>query len=406
MVDISTADCAQGGGRPALLWNRLVGALAQEHVIVLSGGVSGEREVSLQSGAAMLDALSRPLAVPQGADVESLPRFSVPVSEPGGGASVAHACPASVHPIEIDAGGLWCWEGHKQPMERALERVHPRSIFMLGLHGGAGEDGRLQSELAQRGFRYTGSGASASALCMDKAQARRHVTEAGLLCAEGHCVSTRLWQSDPEGQRMQVRAIGGSAWFVKPNGGGSSVGVVRASSEAELWCAVESVIAGGDDALVEAEVSGLEVTVGVIGSQATGVTALPVCEIIPKQGHFFDYDEKYTQAGAVEYCPPRMTPPEVSMLVQSAALQAYQALGCRGYARVDFILPRSNTSGPGQNRALTAQWGPPVFLEANTLPGMTDRSLVPLAAQEAGLDMQSLCLEILAQAITYFRNHE
>ena len=357
----SPADPYPAVGPNWLLWPQRSAELARQKVIVLGGGTSDEREVSLRSAESMAAAL--------------------------GGLSEHQrtALPASLQTVEIDATGHWVVAGRALDRNTALEQLHPDGLFFLALHGGEGEDGRIQRMLAERGLSFTGSGAESSALCMDKARAIACAREAGLQCAPGLRVDHDSWQRDPARVRNQALGLGLGPWFVKPNCGGSSVGVVRATDPVQLSGAIESVLATGQVALVEQEIGGLEVSVGVLGGSGTPTRGLPVCEILPSAGHFFDYHEKYDGSGATENCPPLQTPPERALEVQGLACTAFDALGCEGYGRVDFILPRGD--------------GPPVFLEVNTLPGMTERSLLPLAAEAAGMDMGSLCLEILARAL-------
>ena len=340
--------------------------LARKRVIVLAGGTSDEREVSLRSGESVVSAL-RHLNEDQ-----------------------RRAQPLDVQWVEIGPDGHWILDGQALGSSAAMEQLPAGALFFIALHGGEGEDGRLQRALDERGLMFTGSGSESSALCMDKARARKVAQAAGLSCAPGMLAEHRAWSEDPEQILNRVFDLGPGPWFVKPNCGGSSLGVVRTEDAAGLRGAIEATLAMGQEALVEKEIVGLEVSDGVLGGTAeTGLVALPLCEILPDKGRYFDYHQKYDGAGATEICPPQHTPPEQATEVEALSRTAFKALGCEGYGRMDFILP--------------AEGGTPVFLEANTLPGMTDRSLLPRAARAKGENMGSLCLEILAQGLASYQ---
>lgn len=350
-------------------WGERSGELARTQVVVLGGGSSAEREVSLTSSRAIAEALGRP-----------------------GGEQ--RALPASVCEVEVDPAGRWCVEGVALSPERALERLPADALYFLGLHGGAGEDGRVQAFLEVAGRRYTGAGPAASQLCMDKRRARQAVEAVRVVVAPGRFISREEWAERPDEVLADLHGLGLAPWFVKPNGGGSSVDLVRVAGERDLPGAVEGVLARGDDVLVEAGQDGLEVTAGIVGNRGQEPVLLPIVEILPRQAAFFDYREKYSSAGAREVCPPEQLAPASAERVQDRALCAYRALGCEGYARLDFIVPPAGVSGDAE----------PVFLEANTLPGFTARSLLPQAAAATGVDFRGLCLELCARALARFED--
>ncbi len=153
----------------------------------------------------------------------------------------------------------------------------------------------------------------------------------------------------------------------------------------DLSPAIQRALATGDRALIERRILGTEATCGVIGNSRGELRALTPVEIVPHAGRFFDWEEKYSAGGAIENCPPKTIDAEGCSRVRELALRAHRATGCDGYSRSDFIVP--------------ARGGEPVFLEVNTLPGMTSRSLLPLAARADGLSFRDLCLEILALAV-------
>lgn len=348
-----------------MTWSRpeVRAALERTDLVVLSGGTSSEREVSLASGEAVLRALGT---------VDGPP-------------------PRSVRAVEIDARGRWRIDGSALDPDAALRALPPASLFFNALHGGEGENGVLQDFLGSRGRRYTGSGVRASSLCMDKGRTRQELRKAGLATAPGRLVRRAEWGSQARRVLMELASLPGEGgWFVKPNQGGSSVGVVHVSDGAQLERAIVAVLESGDEALVEARVAGLEETVGVLGLGSTGLVSLPVVEILPRGGGWFDYAQKYDEEGAEELCPPRELPQELWSRLGDLGRAAFQAAGCEGYARVDFVVP---APGPTGKRA------EPVVLEINTLPGLTPRSLLPRAAAAAGADLRCLVLEIAALAL-------
>lgn len=291
---------------------------------VLMGGTAGEREVSLRSGAAVLAALRR-----QGV--------------PAVGVTLDHEDLRDM-PAEVD-------------------------VAVLALHGGFGEDGRIQRLLDARGIPYTGSGPDASALAMDKLAARSAFRRAGLAVA----TAVPLAPGAPAGAVLDAVGL---PCVVKPRSEGSSLGVSLVRRAAELPEALERAWAFGREALVERFVPGTELTVAVLDGEA-----LPLVEVLPADD-FFSYDAKYGGRGTV-YCVNPPLPPAVAREAAAAGVAAYRALGCRHYARVDCIVRHT---------------GVPVILEVNTLPGMTGTSLFPMAAGAAGLDFDHLCLRMLELA--------
>jgi len=292
-------------------------------VAVLMGGTTTEREVSLKTGRAVLSALRRQ-----------------------GVAAVG---------VTLDTEDL-----RKLPAGT--------SVAFLALHGGFGEDGRLQAMLDDAGIPYTGSGPEASATCMDKTATRAKLRAAGLDVAAGMPLSPG---ASPE---LVIETIGLPA-VVKPRAEGSSFGVAIVRRPAELLTALSNAWQFGEAALVERFVGGTELTVAVLEGRA-----LPPVEMLPSD-EFFTYDAKYG-GGTVYVVDPPMSP-GVRAELQRVGEAAYHALGCRHYARVDVILRND---------------GRPVGLEVNTLPGMTDTSLFPMAAQKAGMSFEDLCRRFLALA--------
>ena len=235
------------------------------------------------------------------------------------------------------------------------------------IHGTFGEDGQLQKILEDRGVRYTGDGVEGSSNAFDKILSKEKFLE--------HRVATPESEVIDAGQRPKMSV----PLVVKPARQGSTVGVVIVKSESELDEAMKEAGKYDRKLLVEKFVSGRELTIGILGDQA-----LPILEIIPKGG-FYDFNTKYpflnpaAGASAQHVCPAKIDAKSTKK-IQELALQAFRALGLMVYARVDVIL--SDT-------------GEPFVLEVNTIPGMTETSLLPEAAAVAGISYVDLCVRII-----------
>jgi D-alanine-D-alanine ligase len=241
------------------------------------------------------------------------------------------------------------------------------------LHGTFGEDGGMQALLEKAGFEFAGCDAASSALTMDKQRTKETVARAGVPVAPG-----RFFRADGKPSASElVRDLGGDI-VLKPNGEGSSVGLSFASTPGELEAALAALTPG--DWLAERRIRGKELTVGVLAGRSMGVV-----EIAPKSGAY-DYASKYTR-GATEYHTPARIPADVFAAVREMAAAAFAACECRDFARVDFMLSPSDG---------------PFFLELNTLPGMTETSLLPKSASWAGYDFNSLVREMTVPAVGRF----
>jgi D-alanine-D-alanine ligase len=228
------------------------------------------------------------------------------------------------------------------------------------IHGTFGEDGQLQSILHEKGIPYTGEGIEGSRTAFDKILSKEAFDRAG--------VPTSTWQKIRQGESPSLPL----PYVVKAPRQGSSVGVHIIRDAAALPAALDDCFQYGDEVLVESFFAGRELTVGIIGGEA-----LPVVEIVPRDG-FYDYDHKYT-SGASEYFVPAPLTDAESSSVQATARAAHRALGLEVYSRVDILL---------------APDGSMSVLEINTIPGMTELSLLPKAAAVAGLSFPALCKEI------------
>lgn len=237
------------------------------------------------------------------------------------------------------------------------------------IHGTFGEDGRLQDALDARGVPYTGEGAEASRTAFDKLASKRLFETAG--------VPTPAWDLVPAGGHPSLKV----PLVVKAPREGSSVGVYIVKHETELEAALAGCAAIDHEILVEEYVGGLELTVGVVGDRS-----MAIVEIRPHEG-FYDYEHKYTKGTSDYYCPAPLDP-ATTALVQQTALAAHRALGLEVYSRVDILLRPD---------------GSPSVLEANTIPGMTETSLLPKAAAAAGLSFLELCEEIACLSLRRFK---
>jgi D-alanine-D-alanine ligase len=332
--------------------------LANATVAVLMGGRSSERAVSLTSGRMVVAALARP------ADPED------------------RRGPRRVIGVEIRSDGRWLVGPRALLPGEAVVALGDVDVFFSALHGGEGENGSLQGFLTCSDMAFTGSGVIASAAAMDKVFARELVRSHGVRVAPA-VVLARARGLAPA-TAAELEALVDAGCVVKPRRGGSSLGCSLVRGRSELERALERAFQEGPEVLVEAHVSGIEATGAVLQAPAGELLALPPVEIRPR-GDFFDYHEKYAEDGAEELCPPLGLDEPTCERVRERALAAHRALACEGYSRTDFIVPRDG--------------GEPVFLETNTLPGLTDRSLLPKAAAVAGIDYRTLCLWIAAHGL-------
>jgi len=238
-----------------------------------------------------------------------------------------------------------------------------QAVF-IALHGEFGEDGQVQQVLEARGIPYTGSGASASAAAFDKRLAKGILHKNGILTPEYEVVR----RGDAPRLRPPV--------VVKPPCQGSSIGVYRVFQEKDWKPALDGAFAFSDELIVERYVEGRELTVGIVGTDV-----LPAVEIVAKGG-WYDFEAKYT-SGKTEYIVPAAIPVDVASRCAATAWRTFVALGCRGMGRVDLRL---------------ATDGQAFVLELNNIPGFTETSLLPKAAQAAGMRFPELCDRIMSTA--------
>jgi D-alanine-D-alanine ligase len=251
-------------------------------------------------------------------------------------------------------------------------------VAFVAMHGVGGEDGTVQELLEILGIPFTGPGAAACARCMDKALTKHAIREAGLPTPDWFAFNStafrELGAADALGRLEQSL---GFPLVVKPSRGGSSLGVKFAGAPGEVPQALVSAFSYDDRVLLERFVDGREVAVSVLGSEA-----LPIVEAIPAQGDRYDFEARYEIGRTRFVCPADLDDAE-GTAVAEAALATYQSLGCSGFARIDLILEASG----------------PQVLEANAIPGLTDTSLLPQAAEAAGMSFEQLVERILDLAL-------
>lgn len=259
--------------------------------------------------------------------------------------------------------------------ESLLKQLQTKKVQMafVALHGPGGEDGTIQGLLETIGIPYTGSGVRASAMAMHKVTAKRLLACHGIPVPDG--IVVRKGEAIGKPARLKWPVI------VKPAAEGSTIGISIVRKPSEWRAALRRAHAHDREAIVEAYIPGHEVTVSVLRG-ARGATALPTIEIVAPGG-FYDYAAKYTK-GRSRYLCPAPLPAGVNRRVTELAVRACDILGCDGAARVDFrVTPR----------------GKPYVLEVNTVPGMTETSLLPMAAAQAGMEYDQLTEEILKSAL-------
>ena len=343
-------------------------------IVVLAGGLSPERNVSLSSGAMVAEALrSRGHRVALVdlyfgmEDWAGTPEALYDAPAPEVWRRVDHAAPDLA---EVRARRKWKSESQFGP--GVLELCAGADAVFLALHGACGEDGRVQAALDLMGIPYTGSGYLGSAIAMDKDLTKRLCAQAGIATPRWQLLEYAREDIPALGERLELPLV------VKPMDSGSSIGVFIVHTREELTQALTAGLAFGGRVIVEQYVSGREIQVGVLEEKA-----LPSIEIIPKQGEFYDYENKYQPGAAEEVCPAPVDT-GLEALLEETAQKVHALVGLAVYSRSDFIVDAQ---------------GRPWFLEINTLPGMTPTSLLPQEAAAVGIDYPTLCERILTASL-------
>jgi len=342
-------------------------------IVVLGGGVSTERHVSLVTGTAVCKALRslghKAVFVDlymglENYDGELADAFDAPDG------FVGQVAIGKTAPDLEAVRASRKMQGPSRIGKNVLELCRLSDCVFLGLHGADGEDGKIQAALDLLGVPYTGSGPLASAMAMDKAVAKRIMESVGVLTPRWR--ELRYTEADIPRLLEELPV----PCTVKVVNGGSSIGVALPDTREELEAALHELCAFRTRIIVEEKIRGREITQPIINDHYT-----PAIEIVPPEGTYFDYVAKYQSGaeGAREICPARITEAE-QKAIGEAALKFHKALGLSVYSRVDFILD-------GEGR--------PWCLEVNTLPGMTPASLIPKAAAAEGMSYAELCEQIL-----------
>lgn len=316
-------------------------------VAVLRGGPSAEYDVSMLTGAGVLDALS--------------------------GAQLL------VKDIIITRDGQWLVEGFTRTPEQALMGV---DVVFIALHGTYGEDGTVQRLLERYSIPYTGSKSYASAIAMNKALTKEHLRPHGIQTPK-HMRVSRDGVTDAHKTALSIGELFGPRYFVKPVASGSSLGVQRVENVVELGSVLQQLLKDYDDLLVEELIEGKEATVGILENYRNQTLYhLPPIEIVPPtKTKFFSADVKYT-GETDEICPGRFTKDEKAEMSRVAQL-VHTKLDLRHYSRSDFIVARDGI----------------YFLEVNTLPGLTAQSLFPKSIDAVGGSYKELVQHLIAQAV-------
>jgi len=338
-------------------------------IVVLCGGLSPERNVSLSSGTKIASALMelghRVVLCDMFFGLEDYAGeldgiFNDPPAL--GGTRIEEAAP------DLEAvRAARKLRSDSMFGDRVLELCGMADIVFMALHGRCGEDGRVQAAFDLLGIKYTGSGHLGSAIAMDKDLTKRVVAPLGVLTPEWKLYDCRTLEPETVCAESSLPCV------VKPVDSGSSIGVEIARTRQELLEALTRACAEGGAVVVERYIAGREIQIGLLDGRA-----LPSIEIRPLQG-FYDYKNKY-QPGAAEEITPAPIPAEAEERLAKAALTVYKALGLAAYSRADFIYDDEGNF-----------W----FLEINTLPGMTPTSLVPQEAAVLGISYPELCQRII-----------
>lgn len=346
-------------------------------IVVLAGGLSTERDVSISSGILVASALRK-----KGHEVVLLDVFTgyeqnICDIDALFKQNYSFADKANVGKTVSDISEVK--ENRLNKSDRfigtnVIEICSEADITFLALHGGAGENGQIQAAFDLLGIKYTGTGYLGSALAMNKG-----LTKSVFVQNKINTPSGEIFKSIEDSKSWSIFPC-----VVKPCSGGSSVGIAKAENEEDFEAAVKDAFRYENEIVVEQFVKGREFSVGIVGGKA-----LPPIEIIPKSG-FYDYASKY-QAGATDEICPANIDEQTDKNLRDAAVSAYNALHLDSYARVDFLVDEN---------------GKPFCLEANTLPGMTPTSLLPQEAAVEGLNYADLCEKIIEISLAKYESEK
>lgn len=345
-------------------------------IVVLAGGISTERDVSIVSGMMVCKALREKghravlldvfFGKPE-ADMENLFAEEYHVDEQ------ADYIKSFNDQVEDAVRSRRDFFG-----QNVIDICKAADIVFLALHGESGEDGKVQAALDLFGIKYTGTGHLGSAIAMDKCLSKKLFRESEVPCPDGISLKKEAYLSGKSTGYTRFPVV------VKPCCGGSSVGVYIAKNQEEYETALQAAFAYENDVVVEDYICGREFSVAVVEGKA-----YPVIEIEPVEG-FYDYKNKYQKGAAVETCPANLTEAQTKQM-QGYAVKGAKALMLEGYSRLDFMMDET---------------GYMYCLEANTLPGMTPTSLLPQEAKALGIDYPELCELLIEVSLQKYKSCE
>lgn len=337
-------------------------------IVVLAGGLSSERDVSFKSGSMVAEALRarghRALVLDVFMGYSDSECDITDIFED----SVNNSVKVETIPSEApDIDAIIKSRADQSPSffgPNVIKICQKADIVFMALHGGDGESGKVQAAFDLYGIKYTGNDYISSAIAMDKQMTKEFFNRAGVPTPVG----TSLKKANRKGFKFDKFPC-----IVKPNCGGSSIGVTIVEKSEDLDAALDAAFEWEDEVVIEQFIKGREFSDGVMEGKA-----LPVIEIAPKQG-FYDYKNKYAAGSAVETCPAEISE-KATQAMKKYAEMAFKALGLTTYARMDFMMDEDENI---------------YCLEANTLPGMTPTSLLPQEAKVIGMDFEDLCEHLI-----------
>ena len=336
-------------------------------IVVLAGGLSPEREVSLSSGSLIANSL-----INSGHEVLLLDLYKGAKTDDESQFCDHGEYRYHISEAEPDLAKVRAENENRNELigKNVISLCKKADVVFLALHGSIGENGQLQATLDNYGIKYTGSGYVGSLLAMDKDISKKMFVGAGVNTPEWIYVSVKEFDEKAFEEKIGYPCV------VKPCSCGSSVGISIVDNKEELDAALKLAQEYEEYVLIEKKIEGRELTVGILDGEV-----LPVIEIIPTEG-FYDYTNKYQAGKTLEICPAEIEESVREVVAEQTRL-AFDALRLSGYSRFDFIVDKS---------------GKPWCLEANTLPGMTPTSLLPQMAAANGIEYGKLCLKIVELA--------
>ena len=346
------------------------------NIVVLAGGLSSERDVSFKSGTMVAKALRN-----RGHKALVLDVFMGYSDKECDITDIfenSEANSVKIEEIPTEAPDIKAIKASRPDKSdsffgpNVIKICQKADIVFMALHGGEGESGKVQAAFDLFGIKYTGNDYLSSAIAMDKAMTKAVIERAGVPVPAG----TTLKKANRKGFKFDKYPC-----IVKPNCGGSSIGVTIVNSPEELEEALNAAFKWEDEVVIEQFIKGREFSDGVIEGKS-----LPIIEIAPKQG-FYDYKNKYAAGSAVETCPAEISAKATSKMRKYAEM-AFKALGLTTYARIDFMMDEKENI---------------YCLEANTLPGMTPTSLLPQEAAVVGMDFEDLCEHLIVVSLRKYK---